>query len=111
MRHSNPLCYNGSSVLGLARTEFIFTGIQEGEQPGGLTPPGQTEQGIPYHVLPCWVLVAGGAGRREGSCGSGPRAARAVRVALCILLFVLCILLFCVVVVTVPLVCCSVKLP
>jgi len=22
-------------------------------RPGGLTPPGQTEQGIPYHVPPC----------------------------------------------------------
>jgi len=46
-------------VLGLARTGLIFTGIQEGTQPGGLTPPGQTKQGIPYHVLSCWVLVGG----------------------------------------------------
>jgi len=51
-------------VLVLARTGLIFTGIQEGAQTGGLTPPGQTEQGIPYHVPSCWVPV-GGAGRRE----------------------------------------------
>ena len=59
------------SVLGLARTGLIFTGIQEGTQPGGLTPPGQTEQGIPYHVLSCWVPVgrnwAAGTHSRLGS--------------------------------------------
>ena len=48
-----------SSVLGLARTGLIFTRIQEGAQPGGLTPPGQTEQGIPYHVPSCWVPLGG----------------------------------------------------
>ena len=47
------------NVLGLARRVLIFTGIQEGAQPGGLTPSGQTEQGIPYHVLSCWVPVRG----------------------------------------------------
>jgi len=46
-------------VMGLARTGLIFTGNQEGAQLGGLTSPGQTEQGIPYHVLSCWVLVGG----------------------------------------------------
>jgi len=46
-------------VLGLARTGLIFTGLQEGTQPGRLTPPGQTEPGIPYHVLSCWVPVGG----------------------------------------------------
>ena len=46
-------------VLGLGRTGLIFTRIQEGTQPGWLTQPGQTEQGIPYHVLSCWVLVGG----------------------------------------------------
>jgi len=45
--------------LGLARTGLIFTGLQEGAQPGGLTPPGQTEQGIPYHVPSCSVPVGG----------------------------------------------------
>ena len=47
------------AVLGSARTGLIFTGIQEGARLGGLTPPGQTEQGIPYHVPSCWVPVRG----------------------------------------------------
>jgi len=46
-------------VLGSARTGLIFTRIQEGAEPGGLTQPGQTEQGIPYHVPSCWVPVGG----------------------------------------------------
>ena len=53
------------TVLGSARTGLIFTRSQEGTQPGGLTQPGQTEQGIPYHVPSCWVRV-GEFGRREG---------------------------------------------
>jgi len=57
-------------VLGSARTGLIFTGIQEGAQPGGLTPPGQTEQGIPYHVPSSWVL-AGGSWAQELTCSSG----------------------------------------
>jgi len=44
-------------VLGLARTGLIFTRIHEWTQPGGLTQPGLTEQGVPYHVPSCWVLV------------------------------------------------------
>jgi len=98
-------------VLGLARTGLIFTRSQEGTQPGGLNQPGQTEQGIPYHVLPCWVL-GGGAGR--GGSGVGAQECvghRAVGVALGILQFILCILLFSTVVLTVCFVCCSVKLP
>jgi len=50
---------NRVAVLGSDRRGLIFTGLQEGAQLGGLTPPGQTEQGIPYHVLSCWVLVGG----------------------------------------------------
>ena len=52
----------GLFVLGLARTGLIFTRIQQGAQPGGLTQPqpGQTEPGIPYHVPSCWVPVRGG---------------------------------------------------
>jgi len=46
-------------VQGSARTGLIFTGIQEGTQPGGLTQPGQTEQGIPYHAPSCSVPVGG----------------------------------------------------
>ena len=66
-------------VLGSARTGLIFTG-----QLSGLTPPGQTEPGIPYHVPSCWVPVggsgavgthswlgsAGGGGSGERLCGS-----------------------------------------
>jgi len=45
------------TVLGSARTGLIFTGMQQGTQLGGLTPPDKTEPGIPYHVLSCWVPV------------------------------------------------------
>jgi len=47
------------TVLGSAMTGLIFTRSQERTQPGGLTPPGQTEQGIPYHVSSCWVQAGG----------------------------------------------------
>jgi len=53
------LWVGNACVLDSARTGLIFTGIQEGTQPSGLTPPGQTEQGIPYHVPSCCVLVGG----------------------------------------------------
>jgi len=66
-------------VLGSARTGLTFTGIQEGAQPGGLTPPGQTEPGIPYHVPPRWVTVGAGAAQRELSRGSGGLSSGAVR--------------------------------
>jgi len=62
-------------VLGSARTGLIFTRIQEGAQPGGLTPPGQTEQGIHTmcrHAGFRW----GGAGRWELTCGSWIGSAR-----------------------------------
>ena len=49
------------------------------------------------------------AAERESRLGSARQ--RAVRVALCISLFFLCILLISIVVVAVPFVCCSVKLP
>jgi len=55
------------TVLGSARTGLVFTRSQEGTQPGGLTQPGQTEQGIRYHVPSCWVPVGWGAGWGEGS--------------------------------------------
>jgi len=61
-------------VLGSARTGLIFTRIEEGTQPSGLTPPGQTEPGIPYHVSSCWVLVGGsGAGGTHSWLGSAQR--------------------------------------
>jgi len=40
----------------------------------GLTPPGQTEQGIPYHVLSRWVPVGAGGG---GTAGTLSRLGRA----------------------------------
>ena len=46
------------------------------QEPGGLTQPGQTEQGIPYRVPSCRVPVGGSwAARRVvgRSCGSGAR--------------------------------------
>jgi len=104
------------NVLGLARTGLIFTGIQEGPQlggvgGGGLTPPGQTEQGIPYHVPLCWVPVGGswGAGtysrlgRAQQWCSLRKRFFSAG--LFCVFPFL------CIVVVTVPFVCCSIKLP
>jgi len=95
-------------VLGLARTGLIFTGIQEGAQPGGLTTPGQTEQGIPYHVPSCWVPVGGSwAAGTLSQIGSAQRE----RAAICVVRFVLRFLLICIIVVPVPSVCCSVKLP
>jgi len=65
--------YGVDNVLGSARTGLIFTKIQERAQPGGLTQPqpGQTEPGIPYHVLSCWVPDGGGAARQELTRSSG----------------------------------------
>jgi len=91
-------------------TGLIFTRSQEGTQPAGLIQTGQTEQGILYHVLSCWVL-AGGSWAVGRQSGLGSARQQAVRAALCVLLFVLCIPLICIVVVPVPFVCCSVKLP
>ena len=50
----------------------------------------------------------GGAGWQEPTCGSGVHSGEA---ALGVVRFVLCILLICIIVVPVPFVCCSVKLP
>ena len=98
-------------VLGSARTGLIFPGIQDRAQPRGLTPPGQTEKGIPYHVPSCWVPVGGSWGW-EPTRGSGARVpVRSGRAALWIVRFVSYFLLICIVVVPVPFVCCSVKLP
>ena len=72
-------------VLGSASTGLIFTRSQEGTQPGGLTQPGQTEQGIPHHVPSCWFLVGGNwAGGTHLQLGS---VQRALRVAVFVLLF------------------------
>jgi len=76
-------------VLGSARTGLNFTGIQEGAQPGGKTPPGQTEQGIPYHVPSCWVLVgrswvAGTHSRLGSARGSPVRESCSLGCAVCV---------------------------
>jgi len=75
--------FKNKIVLGSARTGLIFTRIQEGTQPGGLTPPGQTEPGIPYHVPSCWVPMGGS---WAGGTHSWQRR-WAGRAALCVLLF------------------------
>ena len=99
-------------VLGLARTGLIFTRIQDGAQPGGLTPPGQTEPGIPYHVPSCWVPVGGSwAAGIHSLLGSAQRRFGPGESALWVVRFVLCIPLICIIVVPVPFVCCSVNLP
>jgi len=99
-------------VLGLARTGLIFTRIQKGAQPGGLIQTSQTEQGIPYHVLSRWVPVGGELGRGNSLAAQEHAAlVRSVRMALWVVRFVLCFCLICIVVVPVPFVYCSVKLP
>jgi len=79
---------------------------------GGLTQPqpGQTEQGIPYHVSSCWVP---GGGQRGGNSLAAREGSAVVQSERAVLFcgFVLCIPLFCIVVVTVPSVCCSALIP
>jgi len=95
-------------VLGLARTGSTFTKSQEGTQPGQLTQTGQRDR--VFNTM-CWVS--------DGGAGQGGKliVARehvghwAVRVTLCISLFVLYILLMSIIVITVHFVHCSVKLP
>ena len=106
---------NNLSVLGLARTGLIFTGHQEGAQPGGGGDP--TWANRARYSISCDVTlgsgVGGGATRRELSHGLGGRGAGPVRESGCLgrtvrccvfLLFVHLLFLF-------PSVCCSVKLP
>jgi len=52
------------NVLGLARTGLIFTGLQKGAQPGGLTPTRPNRAG---YSIPCAVML----GSSGGSCGVG----------------------------------------
>jgi len=90
----------------LARTGLIFTGLQEGAQPGGwgLTPPGQREPGIPYPVMSRWVPVGGGsvAGTRSRLGGARRRSCSGERLSGSYGLL-LCFLLICIVVVPVSL--------
>ena len=78
----------------------------------GLTPPDQTEPGIPCHVTSCGVPV--GEGRRGGDSlaaweGAAPGSCSGERLSGS-RDSLLCFLLICTVVVTVPSVSCSVKL-
>ena len=103
-------CEFSIPVLGSARRGLIFTGIQEGAKPGGLTPA--DKQSRVFHTM-ChhagfWW---GGAGRRELTCGSGAFGGGRWEQLCPFLLFVLCFPLICIIVVPVPFVCCSVKLP
>ena len=68
----------------MARTGLIFTGIQEGAQPGGLTQPqpGQAKPGIPYHVPSCWAPV-GGSGAAGISSWLGSARRQSGRERLC----------------------------
>ena len=104
------------SVLGLARTGLIFTRIQEGAQLGGLTQtqPGQSR--VFHTVCHRAGFQWGGGGTagthsRLGSAGASPvqENSSVLRTLFCG--FVLCNPLFCIVVVPVPFLCCSVKLP
>jgi len=102
------------NVLGLARTGLIFTGLQEGAQPGGGGWPHLAKQSPIFHTM--WHHAGfrcGGAVRRERSRGLGGRGASAVRESGCLGRTVRC----CVFSLSVsllflfPSVCCSVKLP
>ena len=87
----------------------LFSPGARGVTAGWLTHAGQTEQGIPYRVPSCWVLVwelpGGKAVAAQKHVGHW-----AVRVAICISLLVLYIFVISIVVVTVLFICCSVKL-
>jgi len=98
------------AALGLARTGLIFTRIQEGTQPVGLTQAGQTEQGIPYNVPSCRVAAGGERSGRKSAAARGRVVAVVGESGSLFCWFVLCVLLICIVVVPVPFVCCSVKL-
>jgi len=66
------------------------------------------------YSIPCAVMLGSRWGAGQGgklNAAEERTGHRVVRVALCISLFVLCILLISVIVVTVPFLCCSVKLP
>ena len=97
-------------VLGSARTGLIFHQKPRGNTARQADPTWPNRAG---YSIPCAVMLGSGWGELGGwkSVTAWERARQwAVRVVLCVLLFVLCILLFCIVVVTVPFVCCSVKL-
>jgi len=65
----------------------------------GLTPAGQTEPGIPYHVMSRWVPVGGWRGGNSLAARERTVPGRSERASL----FLLCFLLICIVVVPVSL--------
>jgi len=96
----------------LTRTGLIFTRIQEGATAGWADTTWPTRAG---YSIPC-AFMLGSSGGEPGGGNSlvAPERAVAVwsgRAALWVVQFVLCFLLFCIVVVAIPFVCCSVKLP
>ena len=62
--------FNRCPGFGQDRVNFHWTPGRSTAGGWGLTPPGQTEPGIPYHVTSRWVPV-GGAAQREGTRGLG----------------------------------------
>jgi len=65
------------NVLGLARTGLIFTRIQEGTQPGGLTQTHLAKQSRVFHTMYCHAgfrcgVGAAGTHLRLGRAGAGP---------------------------------------
>jgi len=98
------------NVLVSARTGLIFTRRQEETQPGRLIQTGQTS-GI-FDTMCCHVQFWVGEMRRGKLNAAREHAGhRAMRVALCISLFVFYVLLISVIVATVHSICCWVKPP
>jgi len=98
--------------FGQDRVDFYQTPGRGTAGGWGLTPPGQTELGIPYHVPSRGVPVGEGAARRD-SLAARERAVPVLSGRTPLWGRAVCSVypLFCTVVVPVPSVCCSVKLP
>ena len=98
--------------FGQNRVNFHWTPGRGTAGGWGLTPPGQTEPDIPYHVTSRWVPV-GGAAQQIETHGLGGRGAGAVRESGCLGRVVRCCVfsLFVPLLLLFPSVCCSVKLP
>ena len=97
-----------SPVLAAARTGLIFNGIQERDTAGRADPTWG-------YSIPCAVMVGSGGGELGGGNSLAARESAAAvwsgKAVLWVVWFVLCFLLICIIVVPVPFVCCSVKLP
>jgi len=75
------------------RQGYFSLESRKGTQPGRLTPPGQTEPGIPYHVPPCWVPLGGELW--GGNSLTARKGAAAVRFGRAVLFCGLCSVSFC----------------